>query len=219
MPKIIKRKVIHLIYKQIQSRKNCCHPTGTIQYAASPAYPSGSHCTFQAAEVTQKSNKWLGNSHENFNNNNKKKKKWAADCSGSSWILLVNAQLFFLLLFYFCCFLVTLQAFCLGNWNMYFTCSISYSRGECGSVLRLEKKNCCRCETWGLSATPKAYERRKAESCWSGLHTCVCIHTLMFFAIVLFLPHPPASSTQGLIKTRMHWAAFWSVSSADIFLC
>lgn len=126
---------------------------------------------------------------------------------------------FFFLLFYFCCFLVTLQAFCLGNWNMYFTCSISYSRGECGSVLRLEKKNCCRCETWGLSATPKAYERRKAESCWSGLHTCVCIHTLMFFAIVLFLPHPPASSTQGLIKTRMHWAAFWSVSSADIFLC
>jgi len=49
-----------------QSRKNCCHPTGTSQYAASPAYPSGSHCTLQAAEVTQKSNKWLGNALGKF---------------------------------------------------------------------------------------------------------------------------------------------------------
>lgn len=46
---------------------------------------------------------------------------------------------------------------------------------------------------------------------------CVCIHTLMCISVVLFLPHPP-SSTQGLIKTRMHQAAFCSVSSPDIFM-
>lgn len=46
---------------------------------------------------------------------------------------------------------------------------------------------------------------------------CVCIHTLMRISVVLFLPHPP-SSTQGLIKTRMHQAAFCSVSSPDIFM-
>lgn len=45
---------------------------------------------------------------------------------------------------------------------------------------------------------------------------CVCIHTLMCISVILFLPHPP-SSAQGLIKTRMHHAAFSSVSSPDIF--
>lgn len=49
------------------------------------------------------------------------------------------------------------------------------------------------------------------------LCVCVCIHTLMRISVILFLPHPP-SSTQGLIKTRMHQAAFSSVSSPDIFL-
>lgn len=46
---------------------------------------------------------------------------------------------------------------------------------------------------------------------------CVCMHTLTCISVILFLPHPP-SSTQGLIKTRMHQAASSSVSSPDFFL-
>lgn len=39
----------------------------------------------------------------------------------------------------------------------------------------------------------------------------------MCISVLLFLPCPPSPS-QGLIKTRMHHTAFYSVSSSDIFM-
>lgn len=99
--------------------------------------PKGARCRLQVAPVSHRSNEWLGNSQE-YSTVNKREKKKDISLAKQEWFsidprFIVNECLdrlsstlnaFFIVpVLNFA--LVTLEAFCLGNRNMYFTCSTS----------------------------------------------------------------------------------------------
>lgn len=99
--------------------------------------PKGVHCRFQVAPMTHRSNQRLGNSLE-YGILNKRGKKKDSSLAKQEWFSLDSRFIVNECLDRLSCILnaffivpvlnfalVTLEAFCLGNRNMYFTCSTS----------------------------------------------------------------------------------------------